>query len=358
MTTRAAQWVRKDIQAQQSYHIPEASDAIKLDAMENPWSMPAELDAEWRDSLAGIALNRYPDPVARELQGSLREFMQVPDDASLLLGNGSDEIIQFILMSLSAPGRVAMTPSPSFVMYEVLAKACSMDFVGVPLDKNFVLDMPAMREAINTQQPAVIFLAWPNNPTGNLFDTEDVKEILSLAPGLVVVDEAYQPFAGVSFMAEVMEYPNLVVMRTLSKVGLAGLRLGVLAGRSEWLNEFDKLRLPYNINSLTQATASFALNHWDEFQKQIDTICEERERILVALQSLSGVKAWPSQTNFILFRVGAGLADELHEQLLMDGILIKNLHRSGSPLEDCLRVTIGHPDENNAFLSSLVGFTQ
>ncbi|HBE93584.1 MAG TPA: histidinol-phosphate transaminase [Gammaproteobacteria bacterium] len=354
---RAAQWVREDVQAQKSYHIPEASDVIKLDAMENPWSMPAELDEAWRNSLAGIQLNRYPDPVARELHAPLRELMQVPEDASLLLGNGSDEIIQFILMSLSAPDRVAMAPSPSFVMYEVLARACCMKFAAVPLDKNFALDMPAMRQAISRYQPAVIFLAWPNNPTGNLFDIQDVKEILSLAPGLVVIDEAYQPFVGISFMTELMDHPNLVVMRTLSKVGLAGLRLGILAGHSEWLNEFDKLRLPYNINSLTQTTASFALQHWDVFQQQIDAICKERERMLGALQNIPGITAWPSQTNFILFRVADGLADDLHAHLLVDGILIKNLNRPGSPLSNCLRVTIGLADENDAFVASVIRFT-
>ena len=358
MTTRAALWVRKEVQALRSYHIPEASDVIKLDAMENPWSMSPELDAAWRDSLAGIQLNRYPDPTAQELQQQLRAFMQVPETASLLLGNGSDEIIQFILMSLSAPGHIVMAPSPSFVMYEVLAKACNMGFVGVPLDQNFALDMPAMRKAIDKNKPAVIFLAWPNNPTGNLFEEKDVKEILSLAPGLVVVDEAYQPFAGASFMAELRNNPNLVVMRTLSKVGLAGIRLGMLAGHGEWLNEFDKLRLPYNINSLTQATASFALQHWDVFQQQIESLCDERARMLDALQVIPSITAWPSQTNFILFRVGDGLADDLHGHLLKDGILIKNLHRPDSPLSDCLRVTIGLAEENDAFLLSLLRFNQ
>lgn len=353
MQTRASRWVRDAIQAQDSYHVPDAADVIKLDAMENPWSFPAEVDAAWRESLAGIELNRYPDPVARELHAPLRDQMQVPDSASLLLGNGSDEIIQFILMSLAGPGRTVLAPSPSFVMYDVLAKACGMEYAAVPLGEDFVLDMHAMSKAIEEHEPAVIFLASPNNPTGNLFERSQVEAIISIAPGLVVIDEAYQPFAGSSFMSRLENCPNLVVMRTLSKVGLAGLRLGVVAGHSEWLDEFNKLRLPYNINSLTQATAAFALRHWDVFQQQIDAICAERARVFEALSAMPGIRPWPSQTNFILFRSESETADELHARLLSEGILIKNLHRSGSPLENCLRVTIGSPDENDAFLDCL-----
>jgi histidinol-phosphate aminotransferase len=241
-------------------------------------------------------------------------------------------------------------------MYEVLAQACRMDFQPVPLDEDFTLDMPAMRLAIAEHRPAVIFLARPNNPTGNLFDRNNVREILALAPGLVVVDEAYQPFAGDSFMHELPEHPNLVVMRTLSKVGLAGLRLGMLAGHPDWLHEFDKLRLPYNINSLTQATADFALRHWEVFQQQITAICEQRAVVQTALQCFSHIKVWPSQTNFILFRVAAGTADALHADLLAEGILVKNLHRPGVVLQDCLRVTIGRPEENEAFLAALKHF--
>ena len=353
MQTRASRWVREAIQSQDSYHVPDVADVIKLDAMENPWSFPPEIDAAWRESLAGIALNRYPDPVARDLHAPLRALMQVPDSASLLLGNGSDEIIQFILLSLAAPGRTVLAPSPSFVMYDVLAKACGMEYAAVPLGDDFSLDLPAMSRAIEEHEPAVIFLASPNNPTGNLFEPAQVEEIIAIAPGLVVVDEAYQPFAGSSFMSRLDSCPNLVVMRTLSKVGLAGLRLGILAGHGEWLDEFNKLRLPYNINSLTQATAAFALQNWDVFQQQIDAICVERKRVLEALRAMPGITTWPSQTNFILFRSESQPADTVHARLLADGILIKNLHLPGTALEDCLRVTIGSPDENDACLASL-----
>jgi histidinol-phosphate aminotransferase len=352
----ARRWVRDSVQQQVSYHVPDAGDYIKIDAMENPWPMPADVDRAWRDALAGLELNRYPAPRADELAVQLRRVMDIPQQAEVLLGNGSDELIQLIMMALTGSGRVVLAPSPSFVMYEVLAQACGMDFVGVPLNGEFQLDMQAMREAIQTHQPAVIFLASPNNPTGAAFRSSEIEEIIELASGLVVVDEAYQPFTsgqGSGFMHKLADYPDLVVMRTLSKVGLAGIRLGLIAGNQEWLNEFDKLRLPYNINTLTQATASFALQHWQVFQQQINAICEERERVRAALEAIETVEPRPSDTNFILFRVSGMPAVDVHKQLLERGILIKCLHRDGSPLENCLRVTIGMPDENTAFLEQL-----
>jgi len=351
--TRAADWIRPEIQSLRSYHVPPSAGLIKLDAMENPYSLPADLDVAWRERLAGLPLNRYPDPGASGLVAQLRDVMGIPDDAGVLLGNGSDELIQMICMGLAGTRRVVLAPAPSFVMYEVIARACAMPFIGVPLNAEFGLDMTAMREAIAQHRPAVIFLAWPNNPTGNLFAHEDIATLIELAPGLVVIDEAYQPFAGDSFLSRLREHRNLVVMRTLSKVGLAGLRLGVLAGDPEWLGEFDKLRLPYNINSLTQATASFALTHWDVFERQIALICGERERVYAALRARTDLTPWPSRTNFILLRTVEGRAEALHQQLLDAGILVKLLHRPGTPLQDCLRVTIGTPAENDAFLAAL-----
>lgn len=354
--TSASRWVREEIQQQSSYHVPPAGDFIKLDAMENPWPMPADLNKVWRESLAPLHLNRYPDPQAAELSNSLRRQMAIPEASAVMLGNGSDELIQLILMTLAGNNRAVLSPSPSFVMYEVLARACGLSYFGVPLKNDFTLDMAAMRNAIRDHQPAVIFLASPNNPTGAAFDSFDIEEILRLAPGLVVVDEAYYPFVGdrqESFMSRMEDYPDLIVMRTLSKVGLAGIRLGLIAGHPDWMKELDKLRLPYNINTLTQATASFVLDHWQVFERQIEQICRERDRVYNTLSSLPGVETWPSDTNFILFRVSDNRAEKIHAQLLEKGILIKCLHRTGSALENCLRVTIGRPDENDAFLDAL-----
>jgi histidinol-phosphate aminotransferase len=354
----AARWVREEIRAQRSYHVPEARDVIKLDAMENPWSLPRELDEKWRASLAGLSLNRYPDPRAGQLHTGLRQVMQIPQQADILLGNGSDEVIQLILMAVAGKGRSVLAPAPSFVMYEVLARACGLRFHGVPLDEQFALDMPRMLAAIDEFQPAVVFLASPNNPTGNAFDGQAVEALLRQAPGLVVLDEAYLPFSDGSYMDHLAEFPNLVVMRTLSKVGLAGIRLGVLAGHHEWLSEFDKLRLPYNINSLTQATAAFALDHWTVFQQQITAIRQQRARVAEQLAAHQQLTVWPSETNFILFRVPAGQAGRIHEALLDGGILVKNLHGQHDMLRDCLRVTIGTPTENDKFLDALTDCLQ
>ena len=354
--TSASRWIREIIQQQSSYHVPPAGDFIKLDAMENPWPMPTEINQAWRASLASSNLNRYPDPQAGELTPRLRKLMDIPDRAEVMLGNGSDELIQVILMALAGENVSVLAPSPSFVMYEVLARACGLSFAAVPLQQNFTLDMPAMRRAISEHQPAVIFLASPNNPTGSVFQKLEIEEILELAPGLVVVDEAYQPFVrkgNENFMCRLAEYPDLIVMRTLSKVGLAGIRLGLIAGHPDWMTELDKLRLPYNINSLTQATASFAIDHWPVFQQQIDEICRERDRVIKSLSSHQEIETWPSDTNFILFRVSENRAEWLHAQLLDKGILIKCLHRAGGLLDNCLRVTIGSPDENDVFLEHL-----
>ena len=354
--TSAGRWVREDIQQQSSYHVPPAGDFIKLDAMENPWPMPPEINRAWRESLNHLQLNRYPDPQAADLLPRLRSIMAVPDEAEIMLGNGSDELIQVILMALAGEHVSVLSPTPSFVMYEVLSRACGLDFTGVPLQQDFSLDMAAMRHAIEGYQPAVIFLASPNNPTGSTFQQSDIEEIMELAPGLVVVDEAYQPFVSpdrVDFMARIVDYPDLIVMRTLSKVGLAGIRLGLIAGHPDWMKELDKLRLPYNINSLTQVTASFAIDNWSVFRGQIEQICRERDRVYKVLSSMQGIQAFPSDTNFILFRVSENRAEKIHAQLLHKGILIKCLHRPGSTLDNCLRVTIGRPDENDAFLSGL-----
>ncbi|MEA1890196.1 MAG: histidinol-phosphate transaminase [Pseudomonadota bacterium] len=354
--TSASRWVREIIQQQDSYHVPPAGDFIKLDAMENPWPMPESLRQPWLDSLAVLQLNRYPDPAAGRLVKRLRDHMSIPAESSIMLGNGSDELIQAILMAVSGEGHTVLAPAPSFVMYEVLARACGLTYAGVPLRSDFTLDMTAMREAINRHQPAVIFLASPNNPTAAAFQPAEIEEILDLAPGLVVVDEAYQPFVrtgGENFISRMADHPDLIVMRTLSKVGLAGIRLGLIAGHADWISQLDKLRLPYNINSLTQATASFALDHWQAFQDQIDEICTERDRVYDALSSIEGIKTWPSDTNFILFRVSGKRADKIHAELLEKGILIKCLHRSGGALENCLRVTIGSLDENDTFLDEM-----
>lgn len=348
-----ARLVRPEIRALKSYHVPDARGLIKLDAMENPYPWPEALKSAWLELLRAVELNRYPDPQAGALKARLREALSVPRHAALLLGNGSDELIQMVLLALARPGAVALAPVPTFVMYQQIAAAAGMGFAGVPLGADFALDRAAMLAAIETHRPAAIFISYPNNPTGNLFDRADVEAVIEAAPGVVVLDEAYHAFAGETFMDRLADRPNLLVMRTFSKQGMAGLRLGILAGGPAWLQELDKVRLPYNVNSLTQASVEFALAHAGAFDDQCREIVAERERLQAALAGLAGVEVWPSRTNFLLFRVRDRAAAEVHQRLRAARVLIKNLDAAGTPLAGCLRVTVGTPAENDAFLAAL-----
>ncbi len=347
--------IRPEVQALQSYHVPPARGLIKLDAMENPYTWPAYLRGEWLEEMQGVTMNRYPDPESTELKARLRSVFNIPADMDIMMGNGSDELIQIINMSLRGRGAKVMAVEPSFSMYKMIAAYVDIDYVGVPLNADdFSLDMPAMLAAIEEHQPSVIYLSYPNNPTGNLLAKDDVKQILDASNGLVVLDEAYTSFAGgESFMDELSNHNNLLVMRTLSKMGLAGLRLGFVVGPSRWLNEFDKLRLPYNINVLSQFTAEFALMYSDVFEEQVQQIVRDRAWVKESMSRLEGIEVFPSDANFLLFRVPSGQATRIHTRLQKDGILIKNLDGSHDMLKDCMRVTIGKPSENVAFLSAL-----
>ncbi len=353
------QWVREDIRALSAYHVPDPGEMIKLDAMENPYLWPDAMKQQWLTLLSDTAMNRYPDPSAAKLTKRLEQVMGVPQGMRSILGNGSDELIQMICMALAKPASasdapsIVMAPEPTFVMYKMIAQFTNMGYQGIPLDPHFQLDMPAMLEAIETHQPAVIFLAYPNNPTGNLFSAQDVREIIAKASGLVVVDEAYHAFAGHSFMPMLSEYDNLVVMRTVSKMGLAGLRLGLLSGAEEWLGEFDKIRLPYNINVLTQASAEFALSQADVLKQQTDQICRDRTLLQTELSTFDQLHQYPSAANFILFKVKNMDSQILFDALKESGILIKRLADSHGPLVNCLRVTVGSATENQAFINSL-----
>jgi histidinol-phosphate aminotransferase len=344
--------IRPEIRALHAYHVPDATGLIKLDAMENPYAWPEPLKDAWLKQLREVPINRYPDPAATALRATLKQALAVPAGMEVLLGNGSDELIQLIAMAVARPGAVVMAPTPTFIMYQMIASFVGMRFIGIPLTDGFALDLDALRDAIGEIQPAVIFLAYPNNPSGNLWDTAAIEAVLAETAGLVVVDEAYHAFAQQSFMDRLGEFDNLLVMRTLSKQGLAGLRLGVLAGDPAWLAELDKLRLPYNINSLTQASALFALAHQNLLDEQAALLRAERERLFQALAALPGIRVWPSRANFLLFRTLRRPANEVFGALRERGVLIKNLDAT---LSGCLRVTVGTPPENAAFLAALAG---
>jgi histidinol-phosphate aminotransferase len=268
-----------------------------------------------------------------------------------MLGNGSDELIQLITLALARPGAAMLAPEPSFVMYRLNAIHAGMRFVGVPLASDFGLDRDAMLAAVERERPALTFLAYPNNPTGNLFSGDDVAAIVRASPGLVVVDEAYAAFADASFLPRIAEFPNLLVLRTLSKVGMAGIRLGYAIAAPEWMAQLNKLRAPYNVNAFTQAAAVALLADAGWMADQAATIRAERGRVAVALARLPGVTVFETQTNFLLARVPE--ADLLYDGLRQRRILVKNVHSWHPLLANCLRITVGTPRENDALLTAL-----
>lgn len=346
--------VRPEVQAMQAYGVADPGDLIKLDAMENPYPWPQSIKRDWLDRLAQIDINRYPDATSRALRQTLKKNMAVPDACEVLLGNGSDELIQMILMAVAKPGATVLAPMPTFVMYKFTAEMVGLNFVSVPLDrKTFDLDPTAMLAACREHKPAIIFIAYPNNPTANLFSREFIFDLIEQSGALVVVDEAYHAFSHKTFMGELNDYDNLLVMRTVSKLGLAGLRLGLLAGKPEWLREFDKIRLPYNINSLTQASAQFALENSSFLQEQTRDICEQRDSLFRSMSDLEEIEVWPSAANFLLFRPRDESADKVFQGLKQGGVLIKNMDKADPMLRGCLRVTVGTEEENRIFLSTL-----
>jgi histidinol-phosphate aminotransferase len=351
---RLQQWIKPELLAARAYHVPDAGGLIKLDAMENPYLLPVELREKILQVISGAEINRYPDPDARLLKQSLRVAMDIPESMEIMLGNGSDELIQIIALAVAHSGKKILAPEPGFVMYKIVAETVGAEYVGVDLNQDdFSLDSEAMLSAIEKHQPAVVFLAYPNNPTGNLFDEDVIRKIIHAAPGLVILDEAYSAFSEKTFMQRLGEFDNLLVMRTLSKSGLAGLRLGVLAGPAMWLNQLDKLRLPYNINTLSQKLAELILSSYEILEQQAEVICGNRSKLFEKLQIIEGVCPWRSSANFILFKSKEKSADVISAALIEQGVLIKNVSASFPMLKDCLRVTVGAEDENEAFVAAL-----
>jgi histidinol-phosphate aminotransferase len=344
--------VRPEVLAMTSYPVADATGLIKLDAMENPYPLPSALAARLGERLAAVALNRYPSPRPAALLDKLRVKMKVPAGYDVLLGNGSDELISILSIALAKPGATALAPVPAFVMYELSARFAQLDFVGVPLAADFSLDVGAMLAAIEQHKPALIYLAYPNNPTGNLFDEQAMEQVIAAArDSLVVIDEAYFPFAQRSWMSRLPEFDNVVVMRTVSKLGLAGIRLGYLAGSPDWIAEFDKVRPPYNVNVLTQATTEFLLDHLDVLDEQAAVLRVERNRLIAAVEALPGTKTFPSAANFVLTRVPD--APSVFETLLTKRVLVKNVSKMHPQLANCLRLTVGTPEENAQMLAAL-----
>ena len=353
--SRAKQVIRSDIQAMGAYHVSDASGLVKLDVMESPYRLPEWLAKEVGEVVANLEFNRYPVPSAHRLRALIKDVMKVPAGCEVLLGTGSDECIQYITAAIAKEGAVVMAPAPSFAMFQLYAQFYRLKFVGVPLNADFTFDADRFIASMEEHQPALVWLAYPNNPTGNAYPVADIERIIAAAPGLVVIDEAYQPFAGATFMPRIAEAGNLVVLRTVSKIGMAGVRLGYVAGRPEWINEFDKTRSPFNVSVLSEAVATKLLENKQVLDEQAASVLAERDRLVEALKIVKGITQFPSAANFVLARVegAAGKGTQVFARMKQLGVLVKNFSGGHPLLENCLRLTVGTPDENKAMLAAL-----
>lgn len=352
---RIARSIRQDVQGMHAYAVQPSAGLIKLDAMENPYPLPPALRQALGERLAQAAINRYPAQTSVDLAAALARHIGLPAGCKLMLGNGSDELIDLLSVACNVPGATLLAPLPGFVMYEMSAKLRGLSFVGVPLRADdFDLDEAAMLAAIEQHRPALTYLAYPNNPTANLFSDATIERVIAAVGrqhGLVVMDEAYQPFASRSWLQRMAEQPHVLVMRTLSKFGLAGVRLGYLCGHAALIDELDKVRPPYNVSVLNATAALFALEHADEYARQAAVLKAERAKQIEALAAMPGVQPFPSEANMVLVRVPdsarafAGMKGR--------GVLVKHIAGLHPLLANCLRLTVGTPEENAAMIAAL-----
>ena len=351
LTATMARVVRADIQGLHAYAVQPSAGMVKVDTMENPHPLPPALQQALGNRLGRVAIHRYPAERGDDLKAALAAHAGLPAGCSLMLGNGSDELITLLSMACALPGAVFMSPLPSFVMYGLSAALQGVQFVGVPLTSDFDLDEAAMLAATKKHQPTIVYLAYPNNPTANLWDDAVIENIIAAAPGLVVMDEAYQPFASRSYIDRVARHPHVLLMRTLSKFGLAGVRLGYMMGPRALIAQVDKVRPPYNISVLNAEAALFALEHAPVFAAQAQDLREQRDRLQRMLALLPGVKSWPSDANMILVRVPD--AGKTFDGMKSRGVLVKNVSKMHPLLANCLRLTVGTADENTQMMAAL-----
>ncbi len=343
--------IRQDVQSMHAYAIQDSAGMVKLDAMENPHRLPPALQAQLGQRLGALALNRYPDGRVNDLRQALAGYAQMPEGFDIMLGNGSDELISLLAMACDVPGASILAPLPGFVMYAMSAQLQGLKFIGVPLTADFELDEAAMLAAIAEHQPSIIYIAYPNNPTANLWDDAVIENIIAAAPGLVVIDEAYQPFSSKSYIDRIGQHSHVLLMRTLSKFGLAGVRIGYMMGPKALIAEIDKVRPPYNISVLNYECALFALEHAEVFAAQAEDIRAQRAILFEALQAMTGLKAWKSDANMILVRVPD--AQKTFEGMRARKVLVKNVSKMHPLLANCLRLTVGTADDNVQMLAAL-----
>lgn len=354
---RVGDLIRPEILDASAYHVADATGLMKLDAMEAPAGLPDELTAEWQRRIADVDWHRYPDGNATAVKEALRRHFDLDPGLGLILGNGSDELIQMLTLAVARPGATLLTPEPGFAIYRAAARTAGMAYQVIELDPDdFTLDRQEALAAIERHRPALLFIASPNNPTGNRFPRDTVIELAEAAPGLVVIDEAYFPHADGDCLDLAGRPNNVLVMRTLSKAGMAGLRLGWLVGDPAWVDAVERIRMPYNINALTQAAVAFALEHDDWWREQAAAIRQRRQAAARRLADMPDVRVWPSEANFLLVRVPD--APVIHRALQDAGILVKCLHGQHPALENCLRLTIGSEAETTALLERLEAILQ
>jgi histidinol-phosphate aminotransferase len=348
---RLARLIRQDVQGMHAYAVQPSQGMVKLDAMENPHRLSPALQRELGERLGAVALNRYPGQRVETLRQALSRYAQVPEGFDLMLGNGSDELISMLAMACDVPGASILAPVPGFVMYGMSAQLQGLKFIPVDLTPDFELDERAMLAAIEQHQPSIIYIAYPNNPTANLWEDAVIERIVQAAPGLVVIDEAYQPFASRSYADRITRHGHVLLMRTLSKFGLAGVRIGYLIGPSALIAQIDKVRPPYNVSVLNCEAALFALEHAGVFDEQAAQLRRERGLLLERLAALPQVKAWRSDANMVLVRVPD--ADRAFQGMKARGVLVKNVSKMHPLLANCLRLTVGTADENAQMLQAL-----
>lgn len=362
MSRGISELVTRGIRTMAAYHVPRPEGVrAKLDANENPWPLPPAISEALGRELATVALHRYPEADPSELRAWVAADLGV-DPAALVFGNGSDELIALLCAAFGAarPGKPrasVLYPDPSFVVYRIAALGHGLDPIEVPLDDDMQLDFELVDDAIAGGQPNLAFFALPNNPTGTLWSPERVAELAARHPDTIVIsDEAYLQYGGRTLLGRLPELPNLVVMRTLSKIGLAGLRVGFVVAGPAIVRELEKVRPPYNLGALNQRAALWMLRHHQDWMlARCADVVAERTRLAAALAALPGVRVFDSEANLVLVRIGKagdGRAGAVWKQLAARGVLVRNFDRPG-PLAGCLRITPGTPAENDLLLGEL-----
>ena len=344
--------VRPDLQLTEGYHSPQVEAEVRLNTNESPFAPPDAWREELLAALADVSFHRYPDRPATELRQAIAALHGVTSD-EIFCANGSNEVLQSLLLAYGGPGRRALVFEPTYALHSHIARIAGTEIVEGARDDDFLVQPDHALELLAAQRPEVTFLCSPNNPTGRAEPAETVAAVTEAAPGLVIVDEAYGQFSPWSALALRAEgHEGLVVTRTFSKTwAMAGARLGYLVADPVVVAACEAVVLPYHLSAQTQIAGLVALRHVPEMESRVARIAEERGRVATALGDLP-VDSWPSDANFILFRPRQRDADEVWQSLLDASILIRNC-ASWDGLRGCLRVTIGTADENDRFLHAL-----